>query len=365
MKSEEVMSPPTLARVACAALASLPLFACSATVQRAVNTTEAATQMEQVTRSATNELDPAISPDAKTIAYEVADSLDAMPHVEVIALKDAASARPGRIEYSSARAMGLEPAWMPDGSRLVFVSNALGPHKLVETIGDSPEETRLLGSVGDPSLIAAWPAVSRDGTVAMTLGRLDLFESGWRSRRTLDSALGVSDIVGSGIKVLGEGTDPAWSPDGSRIVFSRKVGSRAHLFVMNADGTDAQQITEGPDDDVEPSFSPDGNMIVFCSARAEHDRWTQANLFAVRPDGTWLVQLTEGDRFACRPDWAKDGYVYFHANATDHFHIWRLRPTIGRRADSPPALSPSESIGRRADSPPALSPSESIAAATP
>jgi TolB protein len=313
------------------ALASVPLLACATTtVPRAVNTTEAAREMEQVTRSRTNELDPAISPDGKTIAYEVADSLDATPHVEVIALKDAATDRPGRALYTSARAMGLEPAWMPDGSRLVFVSNALGAHKLVETIGASPEETRLLGSVGDPSLTAAWPAVSRDGEVAMTLGRLELFESGWRMRRKLDSALGVSDLVGSGIKVLGEGTDPAWSPDGSKIAFSRQVGGHAHVFVMNADGTDAQQITEGPDDDVEPSFAPDGSAIVFCSAsaRGEGDHWTQANLFAIRPDGTWLVQLTEGDRFSCRPNWAKDGYIYFHANATDRFHIWRLRPAL-------------------------------------
>ncbi len=54
--------------------------------------------------------------------------------------------------------------------------------------------------------------------------------------------------------------------------------------------------------------------------------WMQANLFVVHPDGSGLVQLTEGDRLACRPDWANDGFVYFHANATDRFHIWRIRP---------------------------------------
>ena len=310
--------------------ASASLFACAASVERAVNTTEAATEMQQITRSSTNELDPAISHDAKTLAYEVADSLDAPPRVEVVALQDAVSGRPARVEYSSRGAMGVEPAWMPDGSRLVFVSNALGANKLVETIGASPAETRLLGSVGDPSLVAAWPAVAPDGTVAMTLGRLDLFESGWRTRRRLDSALGLSDLVGSGIKVLGEGTDPSWSPDGRRIAFSRAAGGRAHVFVMNADGTGARQITEGPDDDVHPSWSPDGSTLVFCSARGEGDRWTQANLFAVRPDGSWLVQLTEGDRLSCRPDWAQDGYIYFHANATDRFHIWRIRPAAAR-----------------------------------
>src|SRR5271169_5595093 len=115
-------------------MASVPLFGCAASVQRAVTTTEAATQMQQVTRSRTNELDPAISPDGKKIVYEVADSLDATPHLEAMELGDAISGHPGHVEYSSQGAMGLEPAWMPDGS-LIFVSSALGAHKLVETIG--------------------------------------------------------------------------------------------------------------------------------------------------------------------------------------------------------------------------------------
>lgn len=311
--------------------ALLPCLACSTSVKRAVNTTEAATEMQQVTRTSTHELDPAISPDGKRLAYEVADSLEGSPRVEVMQLTDEASSRPGSVEYSSREATGAEPAWMPDGARLVFLSNALGSNKLVETIGTSVRDTRLLGSVGDPDLVAAWPAVSPNGTVAMTLGRIDLFETRGRSRRHLDSALGLSDLAGTAVKVLGEGTDPAWSPDGAHLAFARVVGDRAHLFVMNADGSGARQITDGPDDDVHPAWSPDGSALVFCSEHGAEDGRPQANLFVVRPDGTRLVQLTEGDRVACRPDWARDGYIYFHANATDRFHIWRLRLTASRR----------------------------------
>jgi Tol biopolymer transport system component len=148
----------------------------------------------------------------------------------------------------------------------------------------------------------------------------------WPTTKLLDRGIGVSDLGGTGIDVIGSGTDPAFSPDGKHIVYARTSSGHEHLFLANVDGSGAQQITDGPADDQEPSWSPDGKHIVFCSAHG-NDEWTQANLFIVRPDGSGIVQLTEGDRLACHPTWSKDGYVYFHANISDrsHFHIWRIR----------------------------------------
>jgi len=308
-------------------VASAPLLACSPALRRPVTTTEAATDMQQVTRSHTNEIDPAISPDAKEIAYEVADSPQAAPHVEVMALAQIGT-DPTRPAYSSKDAMGREPAWKPDGSGLIFVSDALGARSLVQTIGPSPERTAFLGAAGNPNLFAAWPAVSPDGTMAMSLGRADLFRSGWQRAVTMESALGLSDQVGSGVTVLGEGTDPAWSPHGKRLAFVRVTDDHhTHVFVSNPDGAGTLQITDGPDDDMNPSWSPDGRFVAFCTAHPLGDGTTSANLFVVRPDGSRLEQLTEGDRVACRPAWGRDGYVYFHANANDRFHIWRIRPS--------------------------------------
>jgi Tol biopolymer transport system component len=160
--------------------------------------------------------------------------------------------------------------------------------------------------------------------MAMSLMNVDVFERGWRTAKHFERALGFSDLLGTGVTVMGPGSDPAFSPDGKRIAFSRLSGGHAHLFLANADGTDPQQISQGSADDIEPAWSPDGAFIVFCSAHGT-DHWTQANLFVIRTDGSSLLQLTEGDRFICRPTWSKDGFVYFHANVTDRFHIWRLR----------------------------------------
>jgi Tol biopolymer transport system component len=309
------------------ALAALPMLACSTSLRRGVTTTEAATQMEQVTRSASNELDPAVAPDGKTIAFEVADSLDAPPRVESMALKDVGTANAPRSAYGPTGTVGLDPTWMPDGSGLVFLSRSAGSYRLVQTSGPGADRTALLGDAGNPNLPAMWPAISPDGTqMVMSLPRLDVFRTGWSRDLWFDSALGVSDLFGTGVSVLGDGTDPAWSPGGRRLAFARRSGGHLHIFVANADGTDARAITEGPQDDRLPAWSPDGTRLAFCSVQRGDDGTTRSNLFVVGADGAGLQQLTEGDRLACRPDWARDGFIYFHADATDRFHVWRIRP---------------------------------------
>ena len=72
---------------------------------------------------------------------------------------------------------------------------------------------------------------------------------------------------------------PAWSPDGSEIVFSRsKSADRTDhvIVVMSADGSDQRVIGEGSGDDVDPNWSPDGKTIIFRSNR------NQTNPFAYR-----------------------------------------------------------------------------------
>ncbi len=309
--------------------AAAPMLACSATLRHGVNTTEAATGLQEVTYSQRNELDPAVSPDGKALAYEAADTLDAPPHVEIMPLPGVGAGKAARIEYTSDSALGLEPAWTPDGSSLVFVSNAHGEQGLVQTFGEGPARVNFVETAADPGLYAYWPSLSpRGGAVALTLGPVELFHSGWRNAISLSSAVGISDLSGTGVNVLGPGFEPAWSPDGKRLAFARIVDGHAHLFVAAADGAGAQQITYGSEDDEQPAWSPDGKAIAYCSERRNGDLWTQANLFVVRPDGSGLEQLTEGDRMACRPAWAPDGFLYFHANEDDRFHIWRLRPLV-------------------------------------
>jgi Tol biopolymer transport system component len=295
-------------------------------VWRPLATTEAATELSQVTFSNTHELDPAISPDARSLAYEVAESPETPPHIAVMSLEGVGPGRPGTIVYSSGDVKGIEPAWMPDGSGLYFRSVSPRGNAIMEMIGQGAGKPPLIADPGEVSFAGEWPAVSPDGsTLAMSVGNMREFHTGWRSARRFDHALGFSGPLAQGFRVSGEGTQPAWSPDGRQVAFVRMSGGHAHLFVVGAGGADPQPITEGSSDDEAPAWSPDGQRLVFCSVNAAIES-RQADLFTVRPDGSGLVQLTEGDRYACHPTWGRDGFVYFHADVTDRFHVWRLRP---------------------------------------
>lgn len=111
---------------------------------------------------------------------------------------------------------------------------------------------------------------------------------------------------GTGIELLAEGTgDPAWSADGTMIAFSgRRPSDRTDIFVMRADGTDATALTRfRPGFNLSPAWSPDGSTIVF-----QHSSVDGNDLFAVASDGTGLTQLTTSPRIVERsPEWSPDG----------------------------------------------------------
>ncbi len=80
---------------------------------------------------------------------------------------------------------------------------------------------------------------------------------------------------------------PAWSPDGSSIVYSQFPDGTIH--VMRADGSNNHVLFKDPlFGDSQPSYSPDGKTIVFSRCRPPEGPCT---LYTVRSDGAKLHQL--------------------------------------------------------------------------
>ena len=106
--------------------------------------------------------------------------------------------------------------------------------------------------------------------------------------------------------------NPAFTPDGKRIVFVRNQGpADSGVWIMRIDGSGLRRLTRNPyvrnwdGGDVAPAVSPDGKRISF--VRIKRTEKLQA-LFVVRLDGTHLKQLTPyALEVAIKQDWSPDG----------------------------------------------------------
>jgi dipeptidyl aminopeptidase/acylaminoacyl peptidase len=81
---------------------------------------------------------------------------------------------------------------------------------------------------------------------------------------------------------------PVWSPDGTRIVYTGVLGTRADIYVINADGSHIAKLTNGPANSFLPAWSPDSQRIAFVSSLDGVE-----NISVMNADGTNVVQLTK------------------------------------------------------------------------
>ena len=98
-------------------------------------------------------------------------------------------------------------------------------------------------------------------------------------------------------------TEPAWSPDGSKIAFaSRRDGLDLDVYVMDADGSNVVRLTTAKGDDNAPAWSPDGTRIVFQSFRDKN-----VELYVMNANGSGQTRLTNDARLDTNPTWSPDG----------------------------------------------------------
>lgn len=111
----------------------------------------------------------------------------------------------------------------------------------------------------------------------------------------------------------------AYSPDGSKIVYASNQSGSMNIYTMDADGSNVFQVTTNDDCyNGGPFFSPDGNKIIF---RADRDRPDYLQVYVINADGSEEQQLTANHAVNWAPYWHPNGKIIaFTTSLHGHQH---------------------------------------------
>ena len=82
--------------------------------------------------------------------------------------------------------------------------------------------------------------------------------------------------------------DFVWSPDGQKIIFSRRSGGQYDLYISNFDGSDLFRLTNDVNRENYPCWSPDGRKLAFSTIYPDS---TLGKIFVINLDGTQESQI--------------------------------------------------------------------------
>ena len=131
-------------------------------------------------------------------------------------------------------------------------------------------------------------------------------------------------IVTSG---LGRDRQPAYSPDGSHVIFSSNRSDNIDIWSVELASGKLTQLTDDPAGDWDPAYSADGEHIIWSS-----DRGGNMEIWMARTDGSGTRQVTSDGVDAENATMTPDGEWLVYSSANDkHLGVWKIR-TNGRDA---------------------------------
>jgi TolB protein len=235
--------------------------------------------------------EPAISPDAKLLAYTTlaTRATDKTQNWQIIVQ----SIETGkRLHFENPPApTNSSPEFAPDGKRVLFSSTLTEWAQIYIANLDGSDRRR----ISKINAIDVSPRVNpKTGADVLFISDRSGKQQLWRM-----------NIDGGDVEMLTNGTgevaNPCWSPDGRRVAFAWTQGYEVggfNIFWMDIGDRKPVQLTKDSGVNENPWWAPDGLHIVYTSRRG---RSTQ--IFSMLADGTAVRQLTNSGNNT-QPVWA-------------------------------------------------------------
>ncbi len=162
----------------------------------------------------------------------------------------------GKIVYSVQNFRWPDPAMAPPQYRkenkiTVPFRNMIG---FLDPAGKSQG---IIAAAGDDKQAFGTPRIAPDGSRFVVIGG-HMEEGSLHSDALLTVPTVQQGIASASVLTKGEIYEPAWSLDGKRLVYAKRVGGKRDLFTMGSDGTNEASLTKGQGDFSNPLFSPKG-----------------------------------------------------------------------------------------------------------
>ena len=208
----------------------------------------------------------------------------------------------GEKQITSADADHEDPVWSPDGRKIAYVL-VKGGKKVVHLMNADGT-----GSVAvtPATQSAIHPAFTPDGKEILYCTDDDL-----RPPEKNESQIYAVDIASKRVRTLisgGVNTYPVMSPDGRKIAWRKIIGDmNSEVFVADADGSNARNVTNHWSWEGWPAWSPDGRTIAFAGSRNN-----SYQIFLMDPDGSNVRLLANTEGRGTSPKWSADGRSIFY-----------------------------------------------------
>jgi Tol biopolymer transport system component/DNA-binding winged helix-turn-helix (wHTH) protein len=211
-----------------------------------------------------------------------------------------------------------------DGSRIFFLERFGGRWHLMQTSVEGGNAEVVAAPFANTRLFAISPDHSE-------------FLIGEFSRPEDEMPLWLWPVQGGAPRRLGEaiGRDPAWSPDGSQIVFVHERG----LYVIHPDGTQLHEIARPSGKPHAPAWSGDGDTIRFHTDNGSGDA---AAVWEMNADGSKLHRFLANivhPASQSAGQWTADGKYFLFSGCEDtECNLWAIREAWNwfRRTHSSP-----------------------------